>query len=482
MNFVRSNYLIALVLLTTLVKGVAWAYVVPPFQAPDEQVHYAEIQHYAEPAGYAPQSYDFPLGKTSLFDIKTQNLSPELKDYLERADFEKTRFDRETKTDFINHLPFRDDEPAEHLSRFVEKYPAWLTNYPPLYYQAGAVMENAFSGWGVAEKSFFLRLFSVFLTAIFVLAAYLLFRELNLARSTAALLAGTVSFQPMLTFIASYINVDAFLFTSFGLFLWGSVRVIRKNPEWIGLTALIAGTTLSALAKPSGYFAIFTLPALAVILVLRNYEKIVEWDKNKKISRGFLAGTMLSGAIAVLYFFYQAEKARYFAGSQALLLLPAYILHQLEYPVFLIHSLYYWGNFAWLSMTINPFFIHVIWVVLALAFIGILKYFWQKPKEKTKFYQTVFLVFMVGGFFLMIHAVNFQQVNPNNVADETNAIAIQGRYFFPVMAAKFYLIYLGLTVLFKKIRPRTVAWLLFLSMVTLNLTGLIFYIIPRYYF
>jgi len=127
---------------------------------------------------------------------------------------------------------------------------------------------------------------------------------------------------------------------------------------------------------------------------------------------------------------------------------------------------------------------------MGLAFASVLKYFWQTAKsfgalpkqEKTAFYQTIFLIFCVLGFFLMIHTVNFQQVNPRNVADESHSIAIQGRYFFPVMAAKFYLIFLGLSFLLSRPSWRAVAWFLFSFMLVLNLAGLFVYVIPRYYF
>jgi len=493
MNFVSRNKFIIVILAITVVKGIIWAYVVPPFHAPDEQVHYAEIQYYAEPAGYAPWNYDFPLEKTVFFDIDTQNISPELRDYLERTDFDRTRFNSEEEYNFRDFLPFRDKEEKNgRLSRFEESYPVWITNYPPLYYQIGALIENMSSSFGIAERSFFIRLFSVFLSAVFVFFAYLTFRELSLEKTSAVLLSGAVSFQPMLTFITASINVDPFLFASFGIFLWGAVRILKRDFERTGITALAAGTILSVSAKPSGYFSLFVLPVLLAILAVKNRDKIRNWDN--RINRVFwIAVTLvLVASTFLLVLFYQSVKSKFFVGSQPLSILDDYILHQLEYPVFLIHSLYYWGNFAWLSLAMHPYYVYAVWAVMALAIVGILKCVWQAVRavarhtsarrfESPIFYQTAFLIFVVTGFFLMIHAVNFQQVNPNNVADESAAIAIQGRYFFPVMAAKFYLIFWGLSSLFPKLSEKTVTLFLFSFMVVLNLAGLLLYIVPRYY-
>ncbi|MBM3256370.1 MAG: DUF2142 domain-containing protein [Candidatus Moranbacteria bacterium] len=305
MNFINKNKLIIFVLVVTLLKGIIWAYAVPPFQAPDEQIHYAVVQSYAEPANYSPKSFDFPSKKVNFTDIRTQNLSPELKNYLLKTDFDRTRFNEKEEFDFGSWLPFRNQSAAENnqkLSRFVEVYPVWNTNYSPLYYQTGAFIENLFSDWGVAEKSFFVRLASVLFGTIFVLTAYLLFRELNLGKKKAALLAGAVSFQPMLTFISASINVDSLLFASFGMFLWGAMRIIKRNLDWVGLTAAVAGSIISIEAKPSGYFALAALMFLFFVLALKNRSWI--WSRIKELDKLVQAVIIISPAVFFLFSFF----------------------------------------------------------------------------------------------------------------------------------------------------------------------------------
>lgn len=259
MNFISRNKLIILILTITLVKGVIWSYATPLFQAPDEQVHYASVQYYAEPAGYQPKSYDFPIEKTDMFNLRTQNLSPELKNFLERTQFEKVRFHKEKTMDFRTGSldgNYENDIRQNSLGRFVEQYPAWVIHYSAPYYVAVAGIENLFGSRSIIERVYLERLFSVVLLMVFVLFSYLTFRELSQSETVSALLAGVVSFQPMLTFITSSINVDTLLLAAFGVLIYGAVRLLKRGPELASVAAVLVGTLISFFTKPPGYFAL----------------------------------------------------------------------------------------------------------------------------------------------------------------------------------------------------------------------------------
>jgi|GEM_PF-2205610 len=530
MNFVRNNKLIILILLITLIKGIVWSYATPLFQAPDEQVHYATVQHYAEPASYAPKSTDFPLAKTTLSDIKTQNLSPELRNFLEKTQFDQVRFHKDKIQNFAvgsYNGRYEDSIKSAALPRFVENYPAWTVNYPPLFYQGAAALENTFSGASIIERFYLLRLCSVVLVTVFILFSYLTFRELNFAKASSSLLAGAVSFQPMLSFIGSSFNVDNLLIATFGIFLLGAVRFISgRYVSWGVLTNIIlmlVGLALAILAKPSGYFLLVAAIFLIVSYVLSYRFKTIK-DNKYGYAQIFTGAAALILLVVGTVFIYRELKSDFFPGFQPLSLLPAYAAHQLKYPILLGHSWFYWGDFGWLDTPISRYAVYLIWAVLALGTGGIIVYLYQKirfwkelnEQEKTLFLQIVFLILVYVGFGLAIHAVNFQQVNPANVADESGAIAIQGRYFFPVIAIKFFLVFWGLVILWKfmdlklrrlvQIAPKLVqvsdlnlrflgfsgssrrleptikvALFLFLAMLVLNFVSLFGYLIPRFY-
>lgn len=496
MNFVRKNKLIILILLITLLKGVIWSYATPLFQAPDEQVHYASVQYYAEPAGYEPKSYDFPLEKTDMFNLRSQNLSPELMNFLNKTQFDKVRFHKEKAMDFrlssIDGI-YESDIRQNSLSRFVEHYPAWVIHYDAPYYQAIAGIENMIGSKSIIDRVSLERFFSVILLAVFVLFTYLMVRELGFSETVSALIAGAVSFQSMLTFITSSINIDALLIAGFGVLLYGAVRFLKNGAEGIAMACVIIGAIASYFTKPSGYFAFAVILLLIILFFLRQTKVRLQMSSLQKLVFYSIFSVITVTLGWAFFTLYESVKARYFPGNQSLSLLPDYIRHQLSYNVLYGHSTFYWGNFGWLDTPISQPLIWIIWIFLVTGFAGTIFYFgrniyhWKSIKDKDKLflYEVAFLALIVLGFSFMIHAVNFQQVNPNNVTDESGAIAIQGRYFFPVMGAKIFLIFWGLATLtralYNKAKAELIALGLFIGMLLLNMISLLVYLIPRFY-
>jgi len=490
MNFVSNHKLLVLVLAITLLKGVVWAYVVPPFQAPDEQTHYATIQHFAEPRGYRPQSYDFPIDRTYSFGLEYQNLSPELKNLLAATNFAQTRFTPDNKMPFQENSAdgaqenqIRDSRPG----RFVENYPAWVTGYPPLYYFLGSFLENGFSPFSVIERAYLIRLMSVFFGLLFVATAYFVFREINFTRPESALLAGAVSMQPMLTFITSSINVDSLLFLAFGLFVWGAVKLLRSGISWLGLGLIVLGLAIGFLTKPAAYFLLPAAVFLAVLYFFQERKSIFAWRKR---FQALFIGAGAVFAFASAYLIYrQSLLTLQTAKPLSLAFVAKFLAYQSQLKIVFDRSLMYWGDFGWLNIQISQYLIYAIWLVMILGFLGMAVYFWRiirhfqdaDPAEKKRFFSIIYLVSLVVGLNLMIYCINFVQVNPDDFSDPYSAIGFQGRYFLPLAAAKFALIALGLAALFPKMRRKIILLVLFLGMALLNFIGLFGYIIPRFY-
>lgn len=481
MNFVRTNKLIILILLITLLKGLIWAYAVPPFQAPDEQVHYASVQHYAEPRDYKPQSYDFPLEKTNLFDIRTQNLSPELRNFLEKIDFEKVRFHPNKKIKFASNSLWGAKEKnlkENQLSRFVTAYPAWATNYPPFYYKICGFLENVFASETIVNRVFIERIFSVFLTTLTVFFSYMVFREIKFRKIESALSAGIVSFQPMFTFISSSINVDALLFLGFSVFLLGAVRIINQKKILTSLGLIFLGAGISILSKPPGYFLIPATILLGIFYVVQNREKIFNLNQKQKIISLSLIGLAFISGFVVFWQILAKIKSQYFPGLKPLSFIYQYLVLQFDFSWLLQKSLFYWGDFGWLDTPISTWFIYLIWILLFLSLTGVVKIL---VKREENFIYVLFFALIIIGFGFMIHFVNLSQLPIEDVRNSTVSINIQGRYFFPVIIAKMALIIFGLSALFPAFTRKNIIYTLFIGMAALNLISLFNYVIPRFY-
>jgi hypothetical protein len=486
----KENLLLVLLLLLTFGKGFFWSHTVPIFQAPDEQAHYATIQHYAEPEDYKPQSYNFPISKTDHYNYKTQNLSPELKATLKNTDFRKIRYNYRITFPFEENTLENSEEKEireEELSRFILEYPPWRTKYSPQYYKIASFLENAFSKLSIFERVYIIRLFSVSIMVLLVFISYLCFKELSLNSRESLLLAGALSFQPMLTFITASINVDSILYLGFFLFILGGLKLIKR----FSLTAclLIAfGGWLGCQAKPTGYFMVlaalfFFLYLLAVRLNFKNF-----WKKNFSFKKGFsgkifLKYTGVIAALSIIVFallkFYELFK-KYFQNWQIFEKLPAQIAEQMEYENMLRRSFSYWGNFGWLDTCLKYHYIIGTWILLSIAtvsFILYLKSQYQKRKAgnleaENRIHQFVFLLFILVGVYCMIYFVNL--FHPT--------VAYQGRYFLPSVIAKFSLLGFGFAYFFQKIMSREQAFFtLLILMLFLNMISLFSFLIPRYY-
>ena len=487
-NYFGKNYLLILLLFVTLLKGVLWSFSVPLFQAPDEQAHYATIQAYALPKGYQPRSNDFQIDKLISHDINTQNLSPELRNFLVSTDFERIRFRPDNQMIFkknsrngLNEASIR----SGAFSRFVEKFPPWKVPYGSVYYAPMSWIENLLHNQSNMERFFAIRLFSVLLGTLLVLCSYFIFLEVFQDKTESAILAGIVSFQPMLTFINSSVNVDPLLFLSFAIFLLGSVRILKNKIGAFSLICIIAGMTLGILTKPPGYFMPVILPILALFYLFIYHGKKFAFLSGKKMFLGAFLFIAAAGGTAY------AISRLYFPNIlRTLSLVPKYLQFELKYQPSLERSLSYWGNFGWVDTNLSRFLIFSIWILSILVTIGIVKYFLaaffsksQKNAEKDRvfFFQLLYFLIFVAGVSAMIHFVNLQFVNPNNVADQSGSISTQGRYFFPSLIPRLALMAFGFACLFPGIRRRYIFMLLLLGMVFLNTWSLLVLVIPRYY-
>lgn len=485
--FFKNNYLLHILLLITLLKGVVWAAAVPLFQAPDEQFHYATIQYHALPKGYEPVSKDFPSSKTTFGDINTQNLSPELRSFLEKTEFDKIRWKPDNQMTFAENSSFGTGEEELRngsLSRFIERFPPWLIeSYGPAYYKSMGLVEKALSGESIMERVFAIRLFSVFLGTLLVLCSYFIFRELFLDKTESVMLAGVVSFQPMLTFIDSSINIDPLLFLSFAVFILGSVRILRGNIDIWSILLVLAGMKIGIYAKQPGYFTLAALPTLILFyFLLYQKDRLAHFSKNQRIL-GTIA--LFATALGTAWF----AVRNFFPGiTKPLLLAPKYFLHEIKYEPMLGKTLSYWGNFGWFDAPLARFFVSAIWFLLFLSVIGMARYFTghffsksqKSGEERIFFFQMLYFLFFVTGVSLMIHFVNLQFVNPANVAEQP--LGTQGRYFFPSLIPRMSLLAFGFAWLLPKIEKKWIFLTFLAAMVFLNLWSLFGLIIPRYYF
>ncbi|HEV7846923.1 MAG TPA: DUF2142 domain-containing protein [Thermoleophilaceae bacterium] len=238
-------------LLATLLLGCAWALLVPPFQAPDENAHVAYVQSLAERGelpggGGQPQSSEQVAGALAANADQTAQL-PDVKPewstrahgrWLERSG----RFDGHARSDGGGANPAAPN--------------------PPLYYLWELVPYKVASGGDLFARVTAMRVASVPFLLVTVLATWLLagtvFGPNRLLQLAAASMPALL---PMVTFVSASVTPDAALYAFWSLALWLGARLVlgRGGMRDVAAIAVVAG--LAVLTKATS-FAL--LPAVVV--------------------------------------------------------------------------------------------------------------------------------------------------------------------------------------------------------------------------
>jgi hypothetical protein len=213
-----------------LLNGLAWSLIVPPFEVPDENAHYAYVQQIAErgtvprlvyPEGPISPAVDTMLGATLFYQIVGEPENPAPLSQLQQQAVENAG--------------------NEGLSTVGDGDANSATNNPPLYYALEAVPYEIGSGGTVLDRLVLMRLMSVLMAAITVLLIFMFLAEL-LPGTPWAWTAGALvaAFQPLFSFISSGVNSDNLLYLASAGLLWALARSFRRGLT-LGGGALIGG-------------------------------------------------------------------------------------------------------------------------------------------------------------------------------------------------------------------------------------------------
>jgi 4-amino-4-deoxy-L-arabinose transferase-like glycosyltransferase len=146
----RFVAMIAILLLGSLITGLAHIALLPPFEGFDETGHYAYIQQVA---------------KTGRWPVRGDKMSKDIDDYLKAAPTTENMHGPLTYHGFFSASrdvveggrKFIHDRPATPRSYTPGHHGNWQAQHPPLYYYLMAPTYLASQGWSLATQLFFLR-------------------------------------------------------------------------------------------------------------------------------------------------------------------------------------------------------------------------------------------------------------------------------------------------------------------------------------
>jgi 4-amino-4-deoxy-L-arabinose transferase-like glycosyltransferase len=236
------------------VNAAIWGVVVPPFQVPDEVVHFAYAQYLAQTGKPPPQGPGAQYSPEEEVAIAQLQVLPVIGHPEERG---------------VLTAP---ESEAVHTALAAKPEPLGpggstaASNQPPLYYALEAIPYWLSPSHDLLTRLALMRLLSALLAGFTVLAVFLFMRELmprtRWAWSVGALV---VAFQPTFDFIAAGVNGDNLLFFASASTFLALLRAYRHGLTLKRGVAIGLAVAIGTLAKLT---FIALLPGIALAIAL----------------------------------------------------------------------------------------------------------------------------------------------------------------------------------------------------------------------
>jgi hypothetical protein len=466
----RQRKTLALLLSLSLIRGILYSAVTPPWQAPDEPDHF-------QYAVFLVRYLRFPTRQ----DVAAEEwLQAQVYASMQEFDFWVRR---------AHTLP----PPA-----LEEEYGA-AVGHPPLYYLFGAFLLVPFSHCDLVTQLYALRLWSVLLGTLTVLVAYLTAQAL-FPEDTSWQLAvpAFVAFLPMHTIITSSVNNDSLAELLASLVVYSLLRVLkdgsfvgsRADPSWRRAMSVACLLLTGVFTKRTTTFAI----PLAILTIIPLYylraksPKLASTGKTphrpprwlgqwlvwlltvSAIGLGLWMLTLnpefsnLQSPISIHHLHFLLEPQRYAPAALR------------TYPLFLLLTFAsFWANFGWMNVPLDLgwYAVLAVFSLLALCGLGLFAARVMRETGTLEIWQKRALLMLLLAIVL-IFAQTFGLMIVQGIPQ-------QGRYLFPALLPLAVFFTLGLREWVPARHRSLFPLALVLGMFMLDSVSLCCYIIPHFY-
>lgn len=364
----------ALLLLMAAVAALClrWVFLVPIFQAPDEDQHldYALATYQTGGLFFLQDQPDFRPG----------NVHPYTRYLVERTSTRSLPFHLELKmpADYGTPPYFAalDRERPPDATLRVEHPPSLAWVYPFGYYAllAGWVALLAHLRDSLVFIFFGARVLSVAMLMGTLAAVYGTARELRCGRGFSLWLTGLIGFFPLTTFVASYIQPDNLSFLLVSLCFYLALRA-RRQLDHDGVFLLLGLALGGLLITKVHYFLVTAIPA-AAMLFLELWHVGIGLRRGVRLTFALGLPSLLTGSV---YLATVWGSHNYFAAPAAHADGAWFVLTGFgkAFQDFFLGTTHrsFWGKFGWLDTPLvigTPSVDRVIRAVLKVATLGIL--------------------------------------------------------------------------------------------------------------
>lgn len=467
----RTRVGLALVGVALLVN-LLWAFLVPPWQAPDEWTHFEYVKLILETG--RPVSYP---------DISPEIMG-EILDSMIRHDYWRFGW---------APYPYDPSNPPQSFEETVPVFMAHGLHHPPAYYAAAALFISPLSGSGVDQQLLAARVFSALLGALSVATAYGTARAIFPAKETLCrLTALIVALLPMHAFINASVNSDALAELMVSLLILQWVVILRRGLSPLLAVGLVFATAVGLLTKR---VTVMSLPISAVGLLLwltgKPWRSVSAWK----------AAVVGAGLILVIIglLTWRDEICEFIPGaSQFVLRYPRYLAIPEDIGAFILNPKYrtakafrrhffwtqtlfetFWARFGWMNVRPHAYLYWLLGGFTLASGFGLMRFLVRHTQrgdlEASQWRTISFLLFtfpiaLVVIFFGHLRSKELHPIGPP-----------QGRYFLPVVVPIALMLAMAARGLWPKVGDHMLRLGYGAGFLLLNLFCLARYILAFYY-
>jgi 4-amino-4-deoxy-L-arabinose transferase-like glycosyltransferase len=246
---------LAAILTVVLIVGLAWALLVPPWQAPDAPQHFAYAQSLAE-------RFALPVDQRRRALSSAQSAADLAVGASNEAFYPDVVKPDWSAAGYARYLASARSDPSRSNGGGTTNASA----NPPLYYLYADLAYWPTESSNAFDSLYAIQIWGIALLLLTATGAWLLAGEVlghrRLAQLACAAVAGLI---PQETFISTSVNPDALLVALWTLALWLGARVIVRGAQRRDAVALCAVTAAAILTKATAYALV--PPVLLALLI-----------------------------------------------------------------------------------------------------------------------------------------------------------------------------------------------------------------------
>jgi len=273
----RKEYLIlGVILLITLINGLVYLFVVPPWQHYDEPTNFEYAWLFANrPGSPQPGDYDATMRRQVAASMIDHNFGG--------SEGSERNLDEEEDPVWIG-ISQLDDRPLAY----------WIASIPLRLVRTRSVTNQLYVG----------RFVSVLFFLLTILSAWGIMRVITSPENPLRwVFPLSLALLPGLSNLMSSLNNDAAAIAFFSLFLWGSVRMLQRGFSWLDFASILVAGVLCYLTKITVYIVLPLIPLVLYFTFLKGR------------SRKWVYGILISGILLILIAVLDRGDAAYWYRS-----------------------------------------------------------------------------------------------------------------------------------------------------------------------